>query len=95
MVSSDATLCRRRSIAPIGDALAVAAGAWPLAWTGFGLFLVLVGALVVGLIEARASRRVWLALAIAPWYVPWKAAIRVKALLSVRRGVKTYGATPR
>lgn len=59
------------------------------------LLAVLAGSLVVGLVQARASWRTWAALAIAPWYLPWKAAIQLRALVSLRRRVEDYGATPR
>jgi len=67
-------------------------------WAGaffFALLALLAGALVVGLVQARASWRTWLGLAVAPWYLPWKAAIQLRALLSMHRRVKDYGATPR
>jgi hypothetical protein len=75
--------------------IAIVAGSAILAGIFGGLLAVLAGALVVGLVEAGAGPRTWLALAVAPWYLPWKALIQLRALLNVRRGVKLYGATPR
>jgi cellulose synthase/poly-beta-1,6-N-acetylglucosamine synthase-like glycosyltransferase len=63
------------------------------------VFLVLLGvlslSLVVALVEARASLRTWLGLAVAPWYLPWKLVVQLKALVSVQRRVERYGPTPR
>jgi cellulose synthase/poly-beta-1,6-N-acetylglucosamine synthase-like glycosyltransferase len=79
----------------IAVGLAALGGSVAVVGVGLGLLAVLVGALLIALAEARAGRRTWLALAIAPWYIPWKAIVQVRALLSLRRGVRTYGATPR
>lgn len=78
-----------------GGALAVAAGALTLAWIDAALLALLVGALAVGLAQAGAGPRTWLALALAPWYVLWKLAIHARALVNIRRGVTTYAPTPR
>lgn len=67
---------------------------WP-ATAFLVLLLILAGTLAIGLLQARASWRTWVGLAIAPWYLPWKAVIQLRALLSVRRRVTDYGATPR
>ena len=78
-----------------GTTLGVLAGAGWLAG-GLGcLLLVLAAALLVGLAEAGAGPRTYLALALAPWYLLWKAAIQVRAVASLGRGVRTYAATPR
>jgi cellulose synthase/poly-beta-1,6-N-acetylglucosamine synthase-like glycosyltransferase len=69
--------------------LAALGGSLVVASIGLGLLTVLVGALAVALAEAGAGARTWLALAIAPWYLLWKALVQVRALLSLR-----YGATP-
>jgi cellulose synthase/poly-beta-1,6-N-acetylglucosamine synthase-like glycosyltransferase len=78
-----------------GVAVAFIAGATPVLWVCGGLLGVLAGSLMVGLVVARAGLRTWLALAIAPWYMAWKAIVQVRALLSLSRGVRSYGATPR
>ncbi len=49
----------------------------------------------VGLVEAGASRRTWLCVTVAPWYVPWKAVMQLRALVSIRRRVNVYVPTPR
>jgi hypothetical protein len=79
----------------LGILFAALASAWLLMWIEVALLGVLVAALAVALIEARARPRTWLALAIAPWYLPWKAFVQIRALLSVRRGAESFGATPR
>jgi cellulose synthase/poly-beta-1,6-N-acetylglucosamine synthase-like glycosyltransferase len=79
----------------VGILFAALAGASILMWAEIALFGLLVAALAVALVEARARPRTWLALAIAPWYLPWKAFVQVRALLSVRRGAESFGATPR
>jgi cellulose synthase/poly-beta-1,6-N-acetylglucosamine synthase-like glycosyltransferase len=79
----------------LATGLAVVAGSTALTAIFGGLLGTLAGALVVGLLEARVGPRTWLALAVAPWYVPWKALIQLRALVNVKRGVKLYGATPR
>ena len=79
----------------VGILFAALAGASLLMWVEIALFALLVAALAVALVEARARPRTWLALAIAPWYLPWKAFVQVRALLSVRRGAESFGATPR
>ena len=59
------------------------------------MLVALILVLAVGLIQAKASLRTWLALAVAPWYLPWKAVVQVKALLSLHRGVPELSPTPR
>jgi cellulose synthase/poly-beta-1,6-N-acetylglucosamine synthase-like glycosyltransferase len=79
----------------LGTALAAVAGAWPLAVVCAAAFAVLAGALVVGLIQARAGWRTWLALAAAPWYLAWKTVVQVRALIRVLRRDDYYGPTAR
>lgn len=78
-----------------GLALAAAAGAMPLAATLGALLAVLVVSLVIALLQASATWRTWAALAIAPWYLPWKAVVQVRALLRMRQRDVVFGATPR
>jgi hypothetical protein len=57
--------------------------------------LVLALVIIIGLIQARAPARTWLALLLAPWYVAWKAAIQVRALARVLRRQDYYPPTAR
>ena len=66
-----------------------------LTWIAVALFLVLCAVLVVALVEAGARTRTWLGLVIAPFYVPWKAFIQVRAFMKLRRKSEVFGATPR
>jgi cellulose synthase/poly-beta-1,6-N-acetylglucosamine synthase-like glycosyltransferase len=75
--------------------LAAVAGAWALAAVFAAAFGLLVLALLTGLIQARATRRTWLALCVAPWYLVWKAAVQLRALASVVRRNDYYGPTAR
>lgn len=79
----------------LGGVLGQVAGSAAVVLGAFACLAVLGGVLAVGLVEAGAGARTWLALALAPWYLPWKAAIQVRAMLSLSRGVKTYAPTPR
>jgi cellulose synthase/poly-beta-1,6-N-acetylglucosamine synthase-like glycosyltransferase len=79
----------------LGTGLAALAGATALT-VAFGAgFAALVFALFVGLIQARAGARTWLALAVAPWYLVWKTVVQVRALASVLRRERHYGPTAR
>jgi len=79
----------------LASALAAVAGARaPLLAFG-AAFLVLVAALVVGLIQARARLRTWLALLAAPWYLAWKTVVQLRAVASVLRRDEAYGPTAR
>lgn len=81
--------------------LLAAAGLGALA--GVGSFVVVCAAglgvlaatLVIALVQARVGPRTWLALAVAPWYVPWKAALQVRAILTSRRRDAAYPPTAR
>jgi cellulose synthase/poly-beta-1,6-N-acetylglucosamine synthase-like glycosyltransferase len=79
----------------LGATLAYLSGSEGAACVFLALLVLLAAALVVGLVHARASWRTWLGIALAPWYLPWKAAIQLRALLSIRRHVEDYGSTPR
>ncbi len=79
----------------VAGLLSLAAGASVLAWTALAFFVVLAAVLVIALIEAGAGVRTWLGLVIAPFYVPWKAFIQVRAFLKLRRKSEVFGATPR
>ena len=76
-------------------ALAWLAGATVLAFVGLGCLALLAATLAVALVQAGAGARTWLGLAIAPWYVPWKAVIQIRALLRLRTRDRAFGATPR
>jgi cellulose synthase/poly-beta-1,6-N-acetylglucosamine synthase-like glycosyltransferase len=78
-----------------GAAGAALADAWPaLALFGSGL-LILVLTVVIGLAQARAGLRTWLALLAAPWYLGWKTVVQMRALASVLRRESYYPPTAR
>ena len=77
-----------------GIALAVSVGAWGVAAIAGVAFGALAASLVIGLIQARARPRTWLALIAAPWYLFWKASVQIRALASLRRRDE-YGPTAR
>ena len=79
----------------LGLALAVVAGAWPLAAAFAAGFLTLLVVIATGLIQARAGLRTWLALLVAPWYLGWKAVVQLRALASVLRRDDYYPPTAR
>jgi cellulose synthase/poly-beta-1,6-N-acetylglucosamine synthase-like glycosyltransferase len=68
---------------------------WAVAAVFAAALLTLVVVLVIGLIQARARLRTWLALLAAPWYLCWKAVIQVRALASVLRRDDYYPPTAR
>ena len=78
-----------------GLALAVVAGAWPLAAIFGGGLLALALVIVTGLLQAGAGSRTWLALLAAPWYLAWKLVVQVRALVSVLRRDDYYPPTAR
>lgn len=78
-----------------GLTLATLAGTVVLSFVFLALLVLLVLVLVLALLEARVGWRTWLVLLIAPWFLPWKAVVQLRALFSLRRGVRSYGATPR
>ena len=69
----------------LATGLAAIASAWTLALVFGAAFGVLALALAIGLIQAGAGLRTWLALLAAPWYLVWKAAVQFRALTSVLR----------
>ena len=75
--------------------LGILASATALAWAAFAFLVLLSASLAIALVEAGAGARTWLGLAIAPWYVPWKAVIQVRALARLRHKDEAFGATPR
>src|SRR4051794_31415320 len=79
----------------LGAGLAAALGLWPLAAVFAAGLLLLAGALVTGLIQARARARTWLALLAAPWYLVWKTVVQLRALASLLRRDDYYGPTAR
>lgn len=78
-----------------GAAAAAAGGAWVVAGLFAGAIAALGLTLAVGLVQARAGLRTWLALLAAPWYIGWKAVVQVRALVSVLRRQRYYGPTAR
>jgi cellulose synthase/poly-beta-1,6-N-acetylglucosamine synthase-like glycosyltransferase len=78
-----------------GLALASIAGAWLASAVFAAGLLTLALVLVIGLIQAQAGPRTWLALLLAPWYVAWKAAVQLRALVSVLRRREYYPPTAR
>jgi cellulose synthase/poly-beta-1,6-N-acetylglucosamine synthase-like glycosyltransferase len=79
----------------LGAGLAAVATAWPLVVLFAAGLLLLAGALVTGLIQARAGVRTWLALLAAPWYLAWKTVVQLRALVSVLRRDDYYPPTAR
>jgi glycosyltransferase involved in cell wall biosynthesis len=71
------------------------AGATPVALTAVALILAYAIDLSIGLIQTRVGAQTWLALLGAPWYVPWKVWVQVRAFASLRRRVADYGPTLR
>ena len=67
---------------------------WLAAVFGAGL-VTLALVLATGLIQAGAGARSWLALAAAPWYLVWKAAVQARAIASVLRRDDYYPPTER
>ena len=78
-----------------GLALAAIGGAEVVALICSGGLLTLAAVIVLGLIQARAGLRTWLALLAAPWYLAWKALIQLRALASVLRRDDYYPPTAR
>jgi cellulose synthase/poly-beta-1,6-N-acetylglucosamine synthase-like glycosyltransferase len=78
-----------------GAALAAAGGAWALAGVLIAGLATLASTLAIGLIQARAGVRTWLALLAAPWYVAFKAVVQLRALASLLRRDRDYGPTAR
>jgi cellulose synthase/poly-beta-1,6-N-acetylglucosamine synthase-like glycosyltransferase len=79
----------------VGLAVAAVAHAWLVAAVLGGALLTLAFVIVTGLIQARADRRTWLALLVAPWYLGWKAVVQLRALASVLRRDGYYPPTER
>jgi cellulose synthase/poly-beta-1,6-N-acetylglucosamine synthase-like glycosyltransferase len=79
----------------IALALAAIAQAWIVAGVFATALAVLALVIVIGLIQARAGIRTWLALLAAPWYLAWKTMIQLRALASVLRRDDYYPPTAR
>ena len=76
-------------------AVTVIAGAWPAAVI-FGAGLAMLALVIlIGLTQARAGVRTWVALLLAPWYLVWKAVVQLRALASVLRRDDYYPPTAR
>jgi cellulose synthase/poly-beta-1,6-N-acetylglucosamine synthase-like glycosyltransferase len=81
--------------AAAGATLATLAGSWPVTAVMSAALVTLALTLVVGLVQAGAGLRTWLALLAAPWYIGWKAIVQVRALVSVLRRRSYYPPTAR
>lgn len=75
--------------------VAAICSAWTVALIFASGFAALALALVIGLLQAGAKLRTWLALLAAPWYLVWKAAVQLRALISVIRRDDYYPPTAR
>lgn len=73
---------------------ALAGAGWAAAVFGGGLVTLAV-VIVIGLLQARAGPRTWLALLLAPWYLAWKAVVQLRAIASVLRRDDYYPPTAR
>ena len=89
---------------PFATAAALLAAALVIAAVGAPVWVVitiaaglagLAAVLLVAIVEARLSPRIFLALLAAPVYLIWKVVLQVRAAVSVRSGPKEFGATPR
>jgi cellulose synthase/poly-beta-1,6-N-acetylglucosamine synthase-like glycosyltransferase len=78
-----------------GALLAGLAGSLPVAVVMLAALVTLALTLVIGLVQAGAGLRTWLALLAAPWYIAWKAAVQLRALASVLRHRDYYPPTAR
>lgn len=76
-------------------ALAVIAKAWAVADVYAAGLVTLTLVIFIGLVQARAGLRTWVALLVAPWYLGWKAVIQLRALASVLRRKDYYPPTAR
>jgi 1,2-diacylglycerol 3-beta-glucosyltransferase len=79
----------------VAAGLAAIASAWTVCFVFLGGFGTLALALAIGLVQAGAGLRTWLALLAAPWYLIWKAAVQFRALISVLRRDDYYPPTAR
>ena len=78
-----------------GFGLAAIAQAWVVS-AAFGSGLVTLAlVIIIGLVQARAGVRTWIALLVAPWYLGWKVAVQLRALASVLRRDDYYPPTAR
>ena len=75
--------------------LASAVGTWVVAAVFAGGVLALAVTLAIGLLQARAGLRTWLALLAAPWYIAFKAVVQVRAIATLLRRDRVYGPTAR
>ncbi len=78
-----------------GTALAVAAGAWPVAVVTGGFVAVLGVDVLAAMAAARLPASAYLALLAAPWYLAWKVPVQLRAVASVRRRETDFPAMPR
>jgi cellulose synthase/poly-beta-1,6-N-acetylglucosamine synthase-like glycosyltransferase len=78
-----------------GLAVAGVAHAWTAAAICAAGLVVLGLVVLTGLIQARAGRRTWIALLVAPWYLAWKVVVQLRALVSVLRRDDYYPPTAR
>ena len=78
-----------------GLAVAAAAHAWLAAAVLGGGLVTLALVIAIGLLQAGAGPRTWLALLLAPWYLAWKAVVQLRAIASVMRRDDYYPPTAR
>jgi hypothetical protein len=78
-----------------GLAVSALAHAWWAAAVFGGGLLTLALVIVIGLVQAGAGPRTWLALLLAPWYLAWKAVVQLRAIASVLRRDDYYPPTAR
>ena len=69
----------------IGTGLAAIAGATAMVVLLLAGLLALAATLVVGLVQAGAGVRTWVALLAAPWYVLWKLGVQARAVTRLSR----------
>jgi hypothetical protein len=79
----------------VAAALAAATGTTTVVVVAAAALAVLAASLAVALVQAGVGARTWLALLCAPWYLPWKCAVQVRAAARVGRRQTSYAATPR
>jgi cellulose synthase/poly-beta-1,6-N-acetylglucosamine synthase-like glycosyltransferase len=75
--------------------LAAVAQAWFFTAVFAAGLLILALVVLIGLVQARAGLRTWIALLVAPWYLGWKVVVQVRALASVLRRDDYYPPTAR
>jgi cellulose synthase/poly-beta-1,6-N-acetylglucosamine synthase-like glycosyltransferase len=78
-----------------GAVVAAAGSAWLVGAVFVAGLGTLALALAIGLVQARAGLRTWVALVAAPWYIAFKAVVQLRALASLLRRNRYYEPTAR